>query len=162
MLDGLDDLPPDGRLLAVLEEVRSAFNDGLPVVVSADLVQEVDYLAAAMESNGLPVSIATASMRSAERLKAAENLQPGTVLLVTAPFFSDMQRPLPNGTRSLWFNPPRTRRQVQRRLGLGMRSRDVLIVLFKAEPPVTPADEIVENLVAILQHPWNEPGVPPT
>lgn len=145
----------------MIEEVRSAFEQGLPVVVSADLVQEVDYLAAAIEAHGLPVSIATASMRSEERLRAAENLRSGAVLLVTSAFFADLQRPLPNGTRSLWFNPPRNRHQVQRRLGLGMRSRDVRIVLFRAVPAVTPADEDVENLVAILQDPWHEPGILP-
>jgi hypothetical protein len=161
MLDQFDDLSPDGRLLAVIEEVRSAFDQGLPVVVSADLVQEVDYLAAAIEAHGLPVSIATASMRSEESLRAAENLRSGAVLLATSAFFADLQRPLPNGTRSLWFNPPRNRRQVQRRLGLGMRSRDVRIVLFRAVPAVTPADENVESLLAILQDPWHEPGILP-
>lgn len=159
MLDHFDDLPPDGRLLAAIEEVKSAFDLRLPVVISAGLIQEVDYLAVAIESHGLPVSAVTTSMRSEERLRAIENLRPGTALLVTAAFFADMQRPLPNGTRSLWFNPPRTRSQVQRRLGLGMRSRDVEIVLFKAVPPVTPADEIVERLEAILQNPWQEPAL---
>jgi hypothetical protein len=157
MLDQFDNMPSDGRLLAVIEEVRSAFDLRLPAVISAGLVQEVDYLAAAIESHGFPVSTATASMRSEERLRAAENLRPGTALVVTAGFFADIQRPLPSGTRSLWFNPPRTRSQVQRRLGLGMSSHDVEIVLFKAVPPVTPADEIVERLEAILQNPWQEP-----
>ena len=74
-----------------------------------------------------------------------EILRIGTVLVVTAAFFTDIQRPLPDGTRNLWFNPPTTPRQAQQRLGLGMSSHGVEIVLFRAVPPVTPADELVET-----------------
>jgi hypothetical protein len=155
-LDDFDELPPDGRLIAAIEEARLAVDQGLPVVIVAGLVQEVDYLAAAIEADGIPVSIVTASMRFDERLGAADKLRPGTVLVVTSAFFTDMQRPLPDGTRNLWFSPPRTRRQTQRRLGLGMSSHNVEIVLFRAIPHVTPADELVERLEVILQNPWHE------
>ncbi len=74
ILDDFDDLPPDGRLLAAVEEARAAFDQGHPVVITTSLVQEVDYLAAAIESHGMPVSTATASMRLDERLSAAKNL----------------------------------------------------------------------------------------
>jgi hypothetical protein len=156
MLDDFDDLSPDGRLLAAVEEARLASGQGYPVMIVTGLVQEVDYLAAAIGSHGLPVSTVTGSMRLEERLSAAENLRIGTVLVVTAAFFTDIQRPLPDGTRNLWFNPPTTRRQAQQRLGLGMSSHGVEIVLFRAVPPVTPADELVERLDFILQSPWQE------
>ena len=160
LLDDFDDLPPDGRLLATIEETRSALGQGRPVVILAGLTQEVDYLAAAVDSYGLPVSTATASMRLERRLSATENLRMGTVLVATSAFFTDMQQPLLNGTLYLWFNPPSTRRQAMRQLGLGMSSHDIEIVLFKALPPVTPADELVERLEAILKNPWQESGLP--
>jgi hypothetical protein len=157
MLDDFDNLPEDTRLVAAVEEVKSAFEHGYPTLISTSIVQEVDYLAAAIESHGMPVSTVTGSTKLKDRASAAENLQAGTVLVATSAFFTDMQRPLPRGTRNLWFNPPRTRRQVQQRLGLGMSSHSVEIVLFKAVPPVTPADQLIQRLVAILQSPWQEP-----
>jgi hypothetical protein len=156
LLDEFDDLPPDGRLLAAIEEARSAFGQRRPVVIVTGLVQEVDYLAAAIDSHGLPVSTVTAGMRTEERLSAAENLRTDNILVVTSAFFTDMLRPLPDGTRNIWFNPPKTRRQAQQRLGLGMSSHGVEIVLLRAVPPVTPADELVERLEVILQNPWQE------
>lgn len=157
MLDRFDDLPPDERLLAATEETRSAFDQGRPVVIVTGLAQEVDYLAAAIGSHELPVSIVTSSTPLEERLNAAEALRNGHVLVVTGSFFADMQRTLPDNTRSLWFMPPSTRRQIQRRLGLGMSSHGVEIVLFRAVPPVTPADELVQRLEEMLRDPWQEP-----
>ncbi len=154
LLEDFDSLPQDERILSLIEETRSASDLGFPVTITTGLVQEADYVAAAMQSHGFPVSTVTASLPAAGRADAVAKLQSGGVLVVTFPFFSDMQRPLPNGTRNLWFRPPANRRQVQQLLGLGMSSRGVEVVLFRAVPPVTPADEVVDNLEAILENPW--------
>jgi superfamily II DNA or RNA helicase len=157
MLDRFDDLPPDTRLIAANEETRSAFDQGRAVVIVTGSAQEADYLSAAIWSRELPITAVTSRTQPAQRLSAMEDLRNGRVLVVTDSFFTAMQMPLPDGTLSLWFRPPSTRRQIQRRLGLGMSSRGVEIVLFRAVPPVTPADELVERLKEMLRDPWQEP-----
>jgi hypothetical protein len=156
LLDRFDDLAPDRRLLAAMEEIRSASGEGRPLVIVTGLAQEVDYLVAAIRSPQVSISTVTARTPPEERLAATENLRMGSVLVVTTAFFVAMQRPLPNGTRSVWFMPPRTQRQIQQRLGLGMSSNGVEIVLLRATPPVTPADELLDRLERILQNPWQE------
>ena len=160
LLDRFDDLAPDRRLLAAMEETRSASAEGRPLIIVTHLAQEVDYIVAAIRSPQVFVSTVTGRTPLEERLAAAEDLREGSVLVVTSVFFAAMQRPLPNGTRSVWFMPPRSQRQIQQRLGLGMSSNGVEIVLLRAIPSVTPADELVDRLERILQNPWQEhPGL---
>ena len=156
LLDRFDDLPPDQRLIAVMEEAKSARDEGRPVVIVADLAQEVDYIVAAIRSPQLPVSAVTGGTSPGERLAAAEDLREGGVLVVTPVFFADIQRPLPSGTRSVWFTPPHSQHQLQQRLGFGMSSAGIEIVLLKAMPPVTPADELVDQVESMLRDPWQE------
>jgi hypothetical protein len=89
-------------------------------------------------------------------MAAAGGLREGGVLVATPEFFADIQRPLPSGTRSVWFTPPRSQHQLQQRLGFGMSSAGVEIVLLKATPPVTQADELVNQVEAMLRNPWQE------
>ena len=49
VLDDFDDLPQDDRLLAVVEETRTAFDAMRPVLIITELVKEADYIAAAAQ-----------------------------------------------------------------------------------------------------------------
>lgn len=158
LLDRFDDLAPDKRLDAVIAEVRLARDEDRPLVIVANLAQEVDYLVAATRSPEIQVSAVTGGTSSDEILVAAEELRRGNVLVVTSAFFAAIQRPLPNRTRSVWFTPPRSGRQLQQRLGLGISSIGAEIILLKATPPVTPADELVNAAEVMLQNPWREQG----
>jgi hypothetical protein len=160
LLDRFDDLEPDRRLLTALEETRSATDEGRPLVIATGLAQEVDYLVAGISSPRVSISTVTARTPAEERLAATERLRMGNVLVVTDAFFAAMQMPLPDGTRSIWFMPPRSQRQTRQRLGLGMTSNGVEIVLLRAIPSVTPADELVGQIQRTLQNPWQEhPGL---
>ena len=156
LLDRFDDLPPDQRLLAAIEEVKSARDEERPVVIVTDLAQEVDYIVAAIKSSQLPVSRVTGETSQSRRMMAADELRDGRVLVVTPEFFAHIQRPLPSSTRSIWFTPPRSQHQLQRRLGFGMSSTGVEVVLLKATPPITNADELIDRVEAMLQNPWEE------
>jgi hypothetical protein len=151
VLDAFEDLPQDGRLLAAVEETRTAFDAMRPVLIITELVKEADYIAAAAQEYGLSVSTITMSTSREARVTALADLQVGSALIATAQVLADVQRPLPHRTRSLWFAPPANRRQAQRRLGVGISSHDIEIVLFKAVPPVTPADERFGRLEEILR-----------
>ena len=151
VLDAFDDLPQDGRLLAVVEETRTAFDAMRPVLIITELVKEADYIAAAAQEYGLSVSTITMSTGHEAQVTALADLQVGSALIATAQVLAAVQRPLPHRTRSLWFAPPANRRQAQRRLGVGISSHDIEIVLFKAVPPVTPADERFGRLEEILR-----------
>jgi hypothetical protein len=151
VLDAFDDLPQDGRLLAVVEETRTAFDAMRPVLIITELVKEADYIAAAAQDHGLPVSTITMSTSREARVTALADMQVGSALIATAQVLADAQKPLPDRTRSLWFAPPANRSQAQRRLGVGISSRDIEIVLFKAVPPVTPADKNFGRLEEILK-----------
>jgi hypothetical protein len=48
LLDRFDDLTPDRRLLAALEETKSASEEGRPLVIVTGLAQEVDFIVAAI------------------------------------------------------------------------------------------------------------------
>jgi superfamily II DNA or RNA helicase len=156
VLDAFDDLPQDGRLLAVVEEISTAFDALRPVLIVTGLVKEADYIAAAAQEYGLSVSTITMSTRREARVSALADMQAGGALIATAQVLTEAQRPLPDRTRSLWFAPPASRRQTQQRLGIGISSRDIEIVLFKAVPPVTPADESLGRLEEILRDLWQE------
>lgn len=156
VLDDFDDLPQDGRLLATVEETRTAFDAMRPILIITELVKEADYIAAAAQEHGLSVSTITMSMSREARVSALADMQVDRALIATAQVLTDAQRPLPDGTRSLWFAPPASRRQAQRRLGVGISSRDIEIVLFKAVPPVTPADERFGRLEEVLRDLWQE------
>ena len=156
LLDRFDDLPPDQRLDAVIKEAKSAHDEERPLVIVADLAQEVDYLVAAIRSPQVRVSAVTGSTSAEESVTAAEDLRSGNVLVVTSVFFRALQRPLPYRTKNIWFTPPRSQRQLQQRLGFGMTGAGSEIVLLKAIPPATPADELVDQVEAMLQNPWQE------
>jgi hypothetical protein len=150
-LDAFDDLPQDGRLLAVVEETRTAFDAMRPVLIITRIVKEADYIGAAAQEYNLPVSTITMSTSREARVNALADMQVGSALIATAQVLKDAQGPLPDRTRSLWFTPPANRRQAQERLGVGISSRDSEIVLFKAVPPVTPADKSFGRLEEILR-----------
>ena len=150
-LDAFDDLPQDSRLLAVVEETRTAFDAMRPILIITGLVKEADYVAAAVQEYGLSVPTITMSASREARVTALADMQVGSALIATAQVLADVQRPLPNRTRSLWFAPPANRQQAQRRLGVGISNHDIEIVIFKAVPPVTPADESFGRLEEILR-----------
>jgi hypothetical protein len=150
LLDEFDDLPQDGRVIAAIAEIRTAFNEMRPVLIITQLVKEADTIAAAAQEDGLSVSTITMSMSREARVTALADMQVDRALIATAQVLTDAQRRLPDRTRSLWFAPPANRRQAQRQLGVGISSRDIEIVLFKAVPPVTPADESFGRLEEIL------------
>lgn len=156
LLDRFDDLAPDQRLHAVIKEAESARDEERPLMIVADLAQEVDYLVAAIRSPQIRVSAVTASMSAEESEAAAEDLRSGSVLVVTPVFFGAIQRPLPSRTRNIWFTPPRSQHQLQRRLAFGMSGIGTEVVLLKAMPPVTAADELVDRVEIALQNPWQE------
>jgi superfamily II DNA or RNA helicase len=152
VLDDFDNLPQDERLIAVVEEARTAFEAMRPVLIVTDLVKEADYIAAAVQTYGLSFDTITMSISREARVSALADMQNGRALIVTAPVLAEAQRPLPDRTRSLWFAAPTNRRQAQRQLGVGISSRDIEVVLFRALPPVTPGDERIGLLAEILRN----------
>jgi hypothetical protein len=162
LLDDFDDLPRDGRVNAAITEIRTSFNATRPVLIITQLVKEADAIAAAAQEDGLSVSTITMSMKREARVTALTNMQADRALIATAQVLTDGQRRLPDRTRSLWFAPPANRRQAQRQLGVGISSRDIEIVLFKAVPPVAPADEHfgqVEEILGDLRQEFNADDV---
>jgi hypothetical protein len=153
VLDDFDDLPQDERLVAVVEEARTGFEAMRPILIVTDLVKEADYIALAVQSYGLSFDTITMSMSREARVGALADMQNGRALIVTAPVLAEAQRPLPDRTRSLWFSTPRNQRQARRQLGVGISSRGIEIVLFRALPPVTPDDERIVLLAEILRNP---------
>jgi hypothetical protein len=153
VLDDFDDLPQDERLVAVVEEARTGFEAMRPILIVTDLVKEADYIALAVQSYGLSFDTITMSMSREARVGALADMQNGRALIVTAPVLAEAQRSLPDRTRSLWFSTPRNQRQARRQLGVGISSRDIEIVLFRAMPPVTPDDERIGLLAEILRNP---------
>ncbi len=156
LLDRFDNLPPDRRLLATMEEMKSAHKQGRAVLIVTSLVREVDYVVAAIDSPEIPIMTVTARTPLDQRLTASGKLRAGSALVVTSLFFSAMQNPLPDGTRSIWFTPPRSQRELRNRLGTGISNNKLEVVLPRAIPPVTPADELVESLTDVLQDPWRD------
>jgi hypothetical protein len=156
LLDRFDNLGPDRRLLATIQEMKSASERGRTVLIVSSLVQEVDYLAAAIDSPEIPIVTVTGRAPLNQRLAASGKLRAGSVLIVTSLFFSSMQSPLPNGTRTIWFTPPRSQRELRQRLGTGMSNNSLEVVLLRAIPPVSPADELVDSLTEVLQDPWHD------
>jgi hypothetical protein len=161
LLDGLDDLASDGRLTATTHEIESAIAEDRPVVVICERVREVDYVIAAMRSRNVPAEVMTGQTPTQERNLAVARFVAGGVIVATASVLSSMQRPLPHGTRSIWFSPPRTSDEVRQRLSQSIASVSVEIVLLRATPPATPADRLVDQVMVTLADPWGEhPSLP--
>ena len=156
LLDRFDNLPPDRRLLAAVDEMKSAYGQGRAVLIVTSLVREVDYLAAAIESPEIPVITVTGRTPFDQRLAASAEVRAGSALVVTSLFFATIQNPLPDGTRSIWFTPPRSQRELRHRLGTGISNNNLEVVLLKAIPPVTPADGLIDSLTEVLQDPWRD------
>jgi superfamily II DNA or RNA helicase len=154
LLDRFDNLPPDRRLLATIDEMKSAYEQGRAVLIVTSLVREVDYLVAAIESPEIPIVTVTGRTPLDQRLAASEKVRAGSALVVTSLFFTAMQNPLPDGTRSIWFTPPRSQYELRHWLGTGISNNNLEVVLPRAIPPVSPADELVDSLTEVLQDPW--------
>jgi hypothetical protein len=157
LLDRFDNLPSDRRLLATMEEIKSAHDQGRAVLIVTSLAREVDYVVAAIDSSEIPIIAVTGRTSLDQRLAAAEKLhEEGSTLIVTPLFFTAMQNPLPDGTRSIWFTPPRNQQELRHRLGTGISDNYLEVVLLRAIPSVTPADELVDSLTEVLRDPWRE------
>jgi hypothetical protein len=156
LLDRFDNLPSDGRLLATAEEVKSAYKQGRAVLIITSLAREVDYLVAAIDSPEIPIIAVTGRNPLDQRLAAYEKLHAGSVLVVTPLFFTGMQDPLPDKTRSIWYTPPRSQHELRDRVVTGVSNNNLEVVLLRAIPPVTPADELVDSLTQVLQDPWHD------
>jgi hypothetical protein len=136
--------------------MKSAYEQGRAVLIVTSLVREVDYLAAAIESPEIPVITVTGRTPFDQRLAASAEVRAGSALVVTSLFFATIQNPLPDGTRSIWFTPPRSQGELRHRLGTGISNNNLEVVLLKAIPPVTPADELIDSLTEVLQDPWRD------
>lgn len=156
LLDRFDNLPSDRRLLATIEEVKSAYKHGRAVLIVTSLAREIDYLVATIDSSEIPIMAVTGRTPIDQRLAAYEKLRAGSVLVVTSLFFTGMQNPLPDKTRSIWYTPPRSQRELRNRMVTGISNNNLEVVLLRAVPPVTPADELVDSLTEVLQDPWRD------
>jgi hypothetical protein len=154
LVDAFDELPPDRRLEATLEETSAAFREDRPVLVVTEEVRELEYVIAALESDGRAVASIHAGQREKERRAALGALSDGSVLVATHAALS-YEAGLPYGTRSIWFTPPRGADRARRWLSVGVWSHEVEIVLLRAMPSTTRADDAVESLRSFLENPWD-------
>ncbi len=157
LLDALDNLPDDPRLAAVLEETVAATEAERPVVIVAERVREVEYVAAAFNDADLIVATMTGRDNYESRGAALGHLRQGGVLVAT-PLLFEAEPQLPNRTRNIMYATPRTLRQAQDRLGVGPATKDVEIVLLRSVPPVFRRDREVSELAASLAQAWTDPG----
>lgn len=149
LLDQLDDLPDDPRLTAVESEVARATSEGRPVMVVAERVAEIEYLAAALDGKVQVILSVTGSTTQPERSDRMRKLVTGAVVIATAAALGGVP-PLPDGTMAILYATPRDDENVRNWLPLSPTAKGIEAVLLKASPSMTPRDDLVEEIAAGL------------
>jgi hypothetical protein len=154
LLDRFDELTQDGRLLAVMQETRSAIDDQRPVIIVTELPDEADYVAAALGRDAELTPVVTARMTFEESLVAVESLRAGEILVVTAPVsLASTKGNLPDRILNIWFAAPSAGWRLQEWLGAATLRSTIEVALLKAVPPVTPADLFVDQMELPVENP---------
>jgi hypothetical protein len=147
--EALEMLDHDGRLDAVAQLVGEAAVGGRACLITTDRVDEADYVASHLHTLGRTVAIVTGSTPRNERGSTVEQLASGGIV-VGSQIVYDLLDQLPDGTLNVWWSPPWTLAEAEKRLGVGPMSEGVETVVILSEPPL-PADRTVRTLVGLLQ-----------
>jgi hypothetical protein len=142
-------LDHDGRLDVAAQLVEEAAVGGRPCLITTDRADEADYVASHLHTLGRTVAVVTGSTPRSERGSALEQFASGGIL-VGSQIVYDLLDQLPDRTLNVWWSPPWTPADAEKRLGVGPMSEGVETVVILSEPPL-PADRTVRTLVGLLQ-----------
>jgi hypothetical protein len=150
VIDSLEELGDDGRLEATQNLVRRAAKERRLCIVTTELVVEADYVAAYLQSHGIPVFLLTAENLSVHWQHLQEALTERGVLVVTNAVF-DLLPSLPARPQVIWWSSPQTPAQSRRWLALAARVPQSTIIAIIAQPTL-PGEQGLQTILNALHN----------
>jgi hypothetical protein len=148
VIDSLEELGDDGRLDAIRNLVRRAAKERRMCIVTSELIVEADYVAAYLQSQGIPAFLLTAENSSVHWQHLEEALTERGVLVITNAAF-DVLPDLPERAQVVWWSSPQTAAQSRRWLAFAASAPQSTVIAITAQPPLPGEHELQTILNAL-------------
>ncbi len=149
LIDRLEGLGEDPRLLVLEEAIAEAKSAGDPILVLCDGPEEVAYVAGYLKDRDLPADELSTTTDQIRRAYLLSGFDDERILVASIAALRGVE--LPSGTKQIWWSPPRSMEEAILRL---LRTRDAAkAVAILADPPIESEDalrSIVQEIIGLI------------